>query len=205
MARPRKQRPLYPKVLVLCEGLTEKNYLLEIKNTLPRENQGGIKIEIEVFKKNDPLNLVKEALRRKQKARKEGAQYDRMWVVFDHDNLPNRDKAFKLANHNNIDVAYSSFNIEVWFLLHFSYSTRAYTNGDEVKQKLRGNYITDYKPGKTRILTTLQSNYETALQHARKLRNAKQAELDAGTPIWRLNPYITLDQLTEFLYQKRKC
>ena len=66
MARLRRQRSLYPKVLILCEGLTEKNYLLEIKNTLPRESQRGIKIEIEIFKKNDPLSLVKEAESRRR-------------------------------------------------------------------------------------------------------------------------------------------
>ena len=204
MARLRRPRSLYPKVLILCEGLTEKNYLLEIKNTLPRESQRGIKIEIEIFKKNDPLSLVKEACRRKQKARKEGAHYDKMWVVFDHDNLPNRDKAFKLAGRSDISVAYSSLSIEIWFLLHFSYSTRAYTDGDKAKRQLRDSYIAEYEPGKTRVLAVLQPNYEAAVQHAKRLRSMQQTELNAGTPIWQLNPYVTLDQLTEYLYDLKK-
>ena len=201
MARARKQRPLYAKVLVLCEGITEKNYLLEIKNTLPRQNQRGIKIDIDTFKKNDPLNLVKEACRRKQRAHKEGAQYDKIWVAFDHDNLPNRDRAFDLAARNGIEIAYASFNIEVWFLLHFEYSTRVYTNGDQVKSTLRNRFLSDYVPGQRGLLATLQLNYEVALQHAERLRQAQQVEIDHGASVWDINPYVTIDRLTEYLYR----
>ena len=51
MARLRRSRELNLKILILCEGKTEKNYLLEIKNQLPREKQRGIQIDVEEFKK----------------------------------------------------------------------------------------------------------------------------------------------------------
>ncbi len=38
-------------MLVLCEGITEKLYLLSIKNKLRRAAQRGVKIEIECYKK----------------------------------------------------------------------------------------------------------------------------------------------------------
>lgn len=199
MARSRNTRQLNLKILILCEGQTERNYLLELKNQLPREKQRGIKIDVEHFKRNDPLNLVKEAIRRKQKARYEGAPYDHIWVAFDNDNLPNRDRAFFKARPNSIEIAYSSFNIEFWFLLHFEYSTRQFTNGDDVKNNLKQNFITNYEPGKTRLLPVLEGLLGTALDNADRLRQHKQTDIDSGVQIWDLNPYVTIDKLVKFI------
>ena len=201
MARLRRSRQLNLKILILCEGETERNYLLEIKNKLPREKQRGIKIDVERFKKNDPLNLVNEAIRRKQKARYESAPHDYIWVVFDNDNLPNRNKAFDKAGSNSIKIAYSSFNIEFWFLIHFQYSTRSFTNGDVVKNYLEQNFIANYEPGKTRLLPKLEHLFTNAVNNAEKLRKYKQADIDSGVPIWELNPYLTIDKLVKFIYE----
>lgn len=200
MARLRRSRELNLKILILCEGKTEKNYLLEIKNQLPREKQRGIQIDVEEFKRNDPLNLVNESIRRKQRAKLEGAPYDIIWVVFDHDNLPNRDKAFIKANSNSIEVAYSSINIEFWYVIHFQYSTKQFSNGDECKRYLTKNFIPDYKPGKTRMLPYLEKNLEKAYKNAVSLRLYKQAEIESGVKEWEANPYLTIDKLIEFMY-----
>ena len=204
MARTKgKKRSLNFKILILCEGKTERNYLLEIKNTLPREKQRGIKVDIELFKRNDPLNLVKEAERRKSKAKLESAPYDYTWVVFDNDNLPNRDKAFNKASSNSIKVAYSSFTIEFWFILHFQYTTRRFTNGDDLKRYLKANHISSYEPGKTRLLPILGELCNEAKMNAERLRNEKEIEINSGVPIWNLNPYITVDELVKFISNLR--
>ncbi|MDN5212980.1 RloB family protein [Fulvivirgaceae bacterium BMA12] len=203
MARSRNTRRPNLKILILCEGKTERNYLLEIKHQLPREKQHGIKIDVDHFKRNDPLNLVIEAARRKRKAKHEGAPYDHIWVVFDHDNLPNRDKAFFKAESNSIKIAYSSFNIEFWFLLHFQYSTRQFTNGDDVKEYLRQNFISNYEPGKTRLLPILDDLFNTASNNADMLRRDKQRDINAGIQIWNLNPYVTIDELVKFIHNLR--
>ena len=201
MARSRKSRKLNLKILILCEGQTERNYLLEIKNQLPREKQRGIRIDVEYFKRNDPLNLVNEAIRRKQKARYEGAPYDLVWVVFDNDNLPNRDRAFLKAESNSINIAYSSFNIEFWFLLHFQYSTRPFSNGDDVKDFLRQNFINNYEPGKTRLLPLLGDRFLDAETNAERIKANKQIDIDQGIPIWELNPYVTIHELVRFIIE----
>lgn len=201
MARSRKSRKLNLKILILCEGQTERNYLLEIKNELPREKQRGIQIDVEHFKRNDPLNLVNETIRRKQKAKNEGAPYDHIWVVFDHDNLPNRDRAFIKAESNKINIAYSSFNIEFWFLIHFQYSAKPFTNGDDVKNVIRENFINNYEPGKTRLLPILGNQFEEAENNAERLRRNKQVDIDAGIPIWELNPFVTIHELVRFIIE----
>ncbi|MFM7852455.1 MAG: RloB domain-containing protein, partial [Flammeovirgaceae bacterium] len=80
-----KQRHIYQHILVLCEGDTEYIYLNGLKQSLGRDRQHGIKIEIETFKKHDGLSLIKEAVKRVIKARKEGNPYTSIWAVFDHD------------------------------------------------------------------------------------------------------------------------
>lgn len=201
MARSRKSRKLNLKILILCEGQTERNYLLEIKNQLPREKQRGIQIDVEHFKRHDPLNLVNEAIRRKQKARYEGAPYDHLWIAFDHDNLPNRNRAFLKSESNTVKIAYSSFNIEFWFLLHFQYSASPFTNGDDVKDFLRQNFINDYEPGRTRLFPLLGERFEDAETNAERLKRDKQMDIDAGTPIWDLNPYVTIHELVRFIFE----
>jgi hypothetical protein len=204
---PRRKRNRTPnlKILILCEGQTERNYLLEIKNTLPREKQRGISIDIERFKRNDPLSLVNEANRRKQIARAEGVRFDHIWVVFDNDNLPNRDKAFYRANKYGLKIAYSSFNIEVWFIIHFEYTTRQFNNGNSVKNYLKSKYIQNYEPGKTLLLDQLDPLYDDALQNAKRIRSLHQDDIDSNNAkIWEINPYVTIDLLTEFLIKLGK-
>lgn len=190
------------RMLVLCEGLTEKLYLLSIKNTLPRAAQRGIKIEIECYKKQDPKNLVKEAVRRKHKAKYEGVPYNDLWIVFDHDNLPNRDFAFKESERENIKVAFNNISIELWFIIHFENSQKQFINGKQAKEYLSKNYIKEYEPGKTKIWTFLDSNKRNiAFQNAVAIRNAKEKELKDGKKKCNLNPYTTIDILVKKLLE----
>jgi RloB-like protein len=203
MRKNRKTRPVripYKSVLILCEGLTEKQYLQSIKNTLPRNKQRGIKIDIECYKKRDPKNLVIEASRRKHKAKKEGVAYQNVWVVFDHDNLPDRDVAFRQAMKEKIQIAFTSISIEVWFLMHFKPLVLFFTNGDSAKRHLAQNHIPNYQPGKTNIWDHLGlKRTNDAIINAKQIRIIKEHEIQSGANIWDLNPYTTLDKLVEFL------
>ncbi len=69
---------VYKRILILCEGQTDLQYAKALKQTLPRQVQRNIKIDIDSYRKKDPLNLAKEARRRKQKARTEKNAYDQL-------------------------------------------------------------------------------------------------------------------------------
>lgn len=49
----------------------------------------------------------------------------------------------KLARQNNISVFLSNPCFEIWYLLHFRYSTKLYGSNEEVIKEL-GSYISDY-------------------------------------------------------------
>ena len=192
------------RILVLCEGLTEKLYLLSIKNKLPRNLQRGVRIEIDNYKKTDLKSLVDETVRRKEKAAKEGVPYSEVWIVFDHDNLPHRDYAFKKSKSKGIKIAFSSISIEIWFIIHFEDTQRRFKNGNDAKKYLSKNYITGYKPGKTKIWEFLDDNkMEKAFKNAKLLRNSKINEQKSGTQEWDLNPYTTIDKLIKIILTRK--
>lgn len=199
----KQRRNLYKKVLILCEGLTEKNYLVSAKNSLPRELQKGVKIEIDNYKKTDLKSLILEAIKRKKTAKKQGSPYNNIWIVFDNDNLPNRDFAFEHAKKNQIEIAYNSMCIELWFIIHFEDSLKKFANGNEAKQYLIKNHINQYNPGKTNIWEILDKNQlEKAYKNANHIRKSAKNEIAIGKNIWELNPYTNMDVLLDFLFQK---
>lgn len=192
------------RILVLCEGITEKIYLLSIKERLPRYMQRGVRIEIDSYKKNDPKSLVDETIRRKEKAAKAGVPYDEVWIVFDHDNLPNRDYAFKKSKAKGVKIAYSSISIEIWFIIHFEDKQRKFQNGNEAKKYLAKHYIKGYKPGKTKVWEYLDDNKrKRAFKNAQAIRKSKKGELLSGSQEWDLNPYTTIDKLIETILKQK--
>ena len=125
-----KTRELKSKTLILCEGLTEKNYFNAMKEDLRLPKTIGV----DVFQSNkvDCKGVVEEALK---KAKREG--FEKIFVVFDHDNQPKRDEAFKLAWSKNIEVIFSSICFETWYLYHF----KNYHSGTWVHYLLDGGSV----------------------------------------------------------------
>ena len=125
-----KSRVFKSRVLILCEGLTEKNYFNAMKEDfrLPKT------IGVEVFQSNkvDCKGVVEEAIK---KAKREGFQ--EIFVVFDHDNQAKRDEAFKLALDKKIKVIFSSICFESWFLFHFKNSTKAFASEEVLEKELK--------------------------------------------------------------------
>ncbi len=74
------------------------------------------------------LGVVERAIEERDRLQNEASTHiDHVWVVFDKDSLDqtagnrNRfDAAFKIANKERINVAYSNECFELWLLLHFN-------------------------------------------------------------------------------------
>ena len=71
------------------------------------------------------------------------ADGDVAYCIFDTDIDPNKNKvigdAIKLANEHNIKIITSTPCFELWFLLHYDYTTASMSN-DEVIKKLKEHY-----------------------------------------------------------------
>lgn len=110
MSRSSKRIPIRDQFLIFTNGKqTEKNYFEAV-----RANYKTIfKITVK-FMNDDPVALVNHAISEK-------TFQNRVWCVFDMDEfLPVSIKeAMRLADENNIGIAFSNMAFEVWLIDHF--------------------------------------------------------------------------------------
>jgi hypothetical protein len=157
-ARPKENSKATRKsLLIVCEGArTEPSYFNSFR--LPKV------VEIKGVGKNT-LSVVEDAVRLSTEQR-----YDEVWCVFDRDSFqpPRISAAFKLAEKNNIRVAFSNESFELWYLLHYSYMDSAITRKqycDKLSEYMKCDYVKN-DPKMYDLLITSQSD---AIKRARKL------------------------------------
>jgi hypothetical protein len=63
-------------------------------------------------------SLVENAIARKKEAAGRGQPFNQIWCVFDRDNFSAQkfNRAFDLANNQDISVAWSNEAFEIWYL-----------------------------------------------------------------------------------------
>lgn len=185
-------RKLNKRILILCEGVTERLYASSLKNELPRQLQRSISIEIGEAEQQDPLNLVKEAVRKVKKARKEKNPYEEVWLFFDHDNWPQLRDAFGRAWAEGFKVAFTSICLEHWFILHFEDCGRSFPDGSSALSYLRKLWPAYHK---TRL-----NHYRELKQHLTVAieRSDRIGRWDSDLPLIARNPYCSIPHLIRF-------
>lgn len=138
--RNRNNRKSKRVILVAYEGKnkTERNYFDSFKGI-----DKNYTIKVVPGNETDPVNLVKHTIEKVKELRLILEDDDRAFCIFDTDINPNKNKQIKesieLAHNNNIEVITSSPCIELWFLLHYEYTT-ANMNSDSVIKRLKGHF-----------------------------------------------------------------
>lgn len=195
----RTARRANPRILILCDGLTEKNYFTAIKQD-PAYKRSLAALSVDIFeaKNRDPLQIVKEAISRKKKAKQEANDYDHIWVVFDHDNRPTRMEAHDLAGSNNVKVAFSSIAYEYWYLLHFRQTAKAFSDADALIKELL-KFFPEYQKARQNDFILLKNKLPDAHTNTGWLKAQMQHLLDEGNHLTELNPFTDVDDLVSFL------
>ncbi len=189
-----RRRYTNPRVLILCEGETEKNYFRAIiQDPDYKYALSAVRVSIYSGKDSSPEKVVKEAVNRSKEAIDDGIPFQEIWVVFDHDNHPNRHTAFQNALSLKFNIAFSSIAFEEWFLLHFVKSTRAFSSYPSLEKELLKHY-SKYKKAKQNDFENLKKHLHKAVKNAIWLR--KQMH-DRSIPITDLNPWIDVDVLVQ--------
>jgi hypothetical protein len=91
---------------------TENNYLMGLRNSLPKELQGNLVLKV---CQTRTIKLVEEALNRASLE----PQYAETWIIFDRDQVNVFDSIIAKAKKNNIRVGWSNPCIEIWFSAYF--------------------------------------------------------------------------------------
>lgn len=191
-----KTRAFKSKVLILCEGLTEKNYFNAMKEDfrLPKT------IGVEIFQSNkvDCKGVVEEAIK---KTKRDGFQ--EVFVVFDHDNQAKRDEAFKLASDKKIKVIFSSICFESWYLFHFKNSTKAFVSEAELEKELKKCIgMENYEKNDFKHYSILKDKLISAKSNAENVRFTV-IQNNHSVEVFNLNPYTNVDELVLFLENQR--
>lgn len=149
--------------------------------------------------------------------------YTEAWAVFDNDDFPDLENAFKLAStDDNLNIAYSSISFEEWLLHHFERNAKVFDRSEcKVDDKSIGcnkdkgcrgehciagrlrtqgylpyykkNNKDDKKKDREDFFTQTRSHLEQARINAAWLRHLQDG------PIYERNPYTDVDVLVSRL------
>lgn len=199
--KPNYSRVLPSKrVLILCEGQSEQIYINGYKSEDVNKRRLA-KVDVEIYQPKDysPHGLLAEAKRKVKEAKKDKMPYDKVWIIFDRDGHANVPQTFEEARIARINIAFSAVCFEVWILLHFERTSRAFQNCDEVIHFIKHRNYLDY--AKTNFYNQLTSEHkQNAINNADWLHRQNEIDIKRGEFIYKLSPYTDFDRLMKYLH-----
>lgn len=157
-------------ILVGAEGKnqTERKYFKAFNQV-----QSEYKIMAGKGNNTDPVGVVEDLLKSAKQEELDLKDGDMLACFIDVDFKIGRDQelraAMKLARQNNISVFLSNPCFEIWYLLHFRYSTKLYGSNEEVIKEL-GSYISDYSKSKD-VYDLIENKIDQALLNTKRLES----------------------------------
>ncbi|WP_443062657.1 RloB family protein [Streptomyces sp. NBC_00390] len=136
ISKSKNRRVEYRKILIATEGTnTEPQYFEGLSAHLNAKAVRVLNVKT-VGVGADPLRIVAEAERRRDRELKSGDGYDEVWCVLDVDRHANLQSACTRARKSDIDVAISSPCFEIWLLWHYEECT-GWREGKALLQRLK--------------------------------------------------------------------
>ena len=184
-SRNKVTRKRKPVILIATEGknMTEKLYF----NNFNRNKNYSI-----VFAKGnytDPVNMVNSLIKDLKDRELNKKNGDIAYCVFDTDFDVHKQKEILIAKKKtknlNIELIKSNPCFEIWFILHFSNSTKQYKSNEEVIKELK-KYIPKYKKN-TDVFAYLDNKRKNAIKNA-KLLEKYHIELGRNIDYIECNP-----------------
>lgn len=157
-------------ILIGAEGKnqTERKYFKAFNQV-----QSEYKIMAGKGNNTDPVGVVEDLLKSAKQEELDLKDGDILACFIDVDFKNGRDQelraAMKLARQNNISVFLSNPCFEIWYLLHFRYSTKLYGSNEEVIKEL-GSYISDYSKSKD-VYDLIENKIDQALLNTKRLES----------------------------------
>ena len=158
--------PPRARILIVCEGAkTEPIYF----DALCRHKR-LTRAEVEIVGEecgSHPRSVVDHAVCVMNEKHSDDDPYDTVWCVFDRDDHERIHEALTRARDCNINVAFSNPCFEIWFLLHFEYSTAERTRR-AVASQLK-EHIPKYNKSMD-VYDLLREHQDEAIRNADTLR-----------------------------------
>ena len=149
----------------------------------------------------DPTKLA-ESIRKRWDAEEADVRTgDMAFVVVDLDNKESKaEEIQQLEAKNRVEkFIVSNPCFEIWYLLHYEYSTRSYMNADAVIKELKKHYSGYEKTSDMHPL--LKDKMDEAIVRAERLENYHSAE-EHQHPDVNCNPYTDVHKLVKMINGK---
>ena len=193
--KQQKKRKTKRVMVLAAEGTnkTEKTYFNEFNS-----RQTQYRIIPARGNNTDPEKIVQDAI---NSAKKEELDYeygDRAVAIFDVDFGKDKQirNAITIANANNVEVFLSNPCFEVWFLLHFRFSTKGYSSNEKVIEDLKKLWP-EYEKNKNSY-NELSSKTLVAIDNAKKVK-AYFEKNDSTADVIKCNSSTDVDDLVDQL------
>lgn len=198
--RNTEKRKRNPFVIIGCEGKnkTEKLYFNNF-------NSRQCIIKFSKGNSTDPKGIVEDVIRFIKNNQIDLEENDKVYAVFDTDVGQNKqqqiEEAKKLAEANGVEIITSTPSFEIWFLLHFGYTTKAFVSNKALQDELE-KQILDYSKNNNTYITVKDLTGQ-AIENAKKL---EKYQLNKGQVLDSedCNPYTGVYKITEELINRNK-
>lgn len=200
--RNRKNRRTKENILFEFEG---KNKTEEIyfRNFQKRGNPYNIKFAY--GHDTDPVGMIKSLIGYMKKEDINTENADKIYCVFDADIDINKqkriDEAIKLASENGIEIIISIPCFELWYRLHYSYTSKIYFSNKEIINDLK-SYIPNYEKNMN-IYNIIEDKTNIAIENSKKL---EKEQIRDGKEIININcnPYTSVYKPVEYIINRNK-
>jgi len=156
-------------ILVSTEGKnqTETNYLKDFKNR-------NVPILFASGRFTDPVNMVETLSVEMERNGFDRDLGDKAFCLIDADVSPSKNQkireADKIARKKGIELIVSAPCFELWFLCHYSFSTRQYGSNDElIAELMKHEDFLNYKKNCTGLYEKLLPRLDIAIDNAKRL------------------------------------
>ncbi len=187
----RKKKPVY---LLIAEGRnkTETMYFSHFQD----QDKGYTLRIVKAGNNTDVYSLYKAISKKWDEYGLSENEGDRAFIVLDMD--ADEQKAGKIRDvirqnkHKGITFVVSNPTFEIWFLLHFKYTTKHYVDGHAVIEELK-KYIPNYEKNAD-VFSSCEQMTENAIRNAEKLEDNFEGEL---WPSRKCNPRTDVGRLVK--------
>ncbi|MBR4766736.1 MAG: RloB domain-containing protein [Clostridia bacterium] len=185
-----------PLIVIIAEGknVTETNYFKSFQNQYASYN---IKL-LSVGHETDPKNMLERLEDYWQKQELNTENGDMAFVVLDLDCDEKKANLIKRLASKSFNSRFIVSNpcFEVWFLLHYKYSTHSYLTGSELINDLK-TFIPDYDKTMD-VSELLYDNIDAAISNAYKLKDHYET-LGSKWPSNDCNPRTDVPVIIEYI------
>lgn len=200
--RNRKNRKTKESILFEFEG---KNKTEEIyfRNFQKRDNPYNLKFAY--GNDTDPVSMVKSLISYMKKEEINTANNDKIYCVFDADININKqkriDEATRLASENGIAMIISIPCFELWYRLHYSYTSKVISSNKEIINDLK-TYIPDYEKN-INVYDIIKDKTNIAIENSKRLEKEQTKNGKTFNNI-NCNPYTSVYKPVEYIMNRNK-